>query len=168
MAVGEVTGHRRPGVGRHQWCGVFRIHATAPYDVGKRLRVVVTYTDGTGTARGATSPATNRVDQRGVVSLSTSEPDVGIEVTATLADADGGVTDAIWRWQSSPSAGTPSWSDITDASVASYTPTTPDEGNLLRVLVDYDDAIGSGRTATARRCRRWGNPGRSVWIPPTQ
>ena len=58
--------------------------------------------------------------------------------------------------------------DITDASDASYTPTTPDEGNLLRVLVDYDDAIGSGRTSTARRCRSWGNPGRSVWIPPIQ
>ena len=63
-----------------------------------------------------------------MVGLSTSVPDVGIEVIATLADADEGVTDAVWRWQRSPNAGTPSWSDITDASDASYTPTTPDEG----------------------------------------
>ena len=165
--------YRSPGTGDPEWGVISGAESsgytpTAPYDVGKRLRVVVTYTDGTGTARGATSPATNRVDQRGVVGLSTSVPDVGIEVIATLADADEGVTDAVWRWQRSPNAGTPSWSDITDASDASYTPTTPDKGNLLRVLVDYDDAIGSGRIATARRCRRWGNPGRSVWIPPTQ
>ena len=123
---------RSPGTGDPEWGVISGAgssgYTTAPYDVGKRLRVVVTYTDGTGTARGATSPATNRVDQRGVVGLSTSVPDVGIEVIATLADADEGVTDAVWRWQRSPNAGTPSWSDITDASDASYTPTTPDEG----------------------------------------
>ena len=89
-----------PGPGDPEWGVISGAEAsgytpTAPYDVGKRLRVVMTYTDGTGTARGATSPATNRVDQRGVVGLSTSVPDVGIEVIATLADADEGVTDAV-------------------------------------------------------------------------
>ena len=80
---------------------------TAPEDAGKLLRVVVTYTDGTGSGRSATSAPTERVDQRGAVTLSTSVPDVGIAVTATLADADGGVTGVVWQWQSSAGTGTP-------------------------------------------------------------
>ena len=63
------------------------------------------------------------------------------------------------QWDSSPNARTPSWSDIADASDASYTPTTVDAGNLLRVLVDYDDAIGSGRTASSAVTQTVGKPG---------
>ena len=37
------------------------------------------------------------------MTLSTGVPDVGITVTATLADADTGVTDVVWQWQKSPS-----------------------------------------------------------------
>ena len=73
----------------------------APDDAGKLLRVTVAYTDGTGSGRGTTSAPTERVDQRGAVTLSTRVPDVGIAVTATLVDADGNVTGAVWQWQRS-------------------------------------------------------------------
>ena len=63
-------------------------------DAGKRLRAVVSYDDGTGKGRSATSTASGRVDRRGVVTLSTTVPDVGVGVVATLADPD------VWRdWE---------------------------------------------------------------------
>ena len=97
------------------------------------LRVVVTYTDGTGSGRGATSAPTERVDQRGAVTLSTSVPDVGMEVTATLADPDGGVRGVVWQWQTAAGTGTPSWGDISDADAAAYTPVAADEGKFIPV-----------------------------------
>ena len=132
---------------------------TALDDAGKILRVVVTYTDGTGSGRSATSAATSRVDRRGVVMLSSTVPDVGIAVTATLADEDGGVTGEVWQWESSPSSGTPTWTDITGATTAAYTPATADEGELLRAMVGYEDAVGSGRSSTSVLTQEVGKPG---------
>ena len=131
----------------------------APADVGAFLRVTVTYSDGIGTGRAAVSAPTDRVDQRGAVELSSNVPDVGVQLTATLTDPDGMVTNAEWRWQWSPSSGMQSWSDVAGAEGATYSPTTADEGMLLRVSVVYDGAIGSGRSATSPATGRVGKPG---------
>ena len=58
-------------------------------DAGKRLRVVVTYTDGSGSRRMAGSAPTGRVDQLGTVTISPQTPVVGKAVKATLSDPDG-------------------------------------------------------------------------------
>ena len=168
-ADGDVTSQaweweRSPGVGVPAWSSISGADSAsympiAPDDAGKLLRVVVTYTDGTGSGRGATSAPTERVDQRGAVTLTTEVPDVGIAVTATLADADGNVTGAVWQWQSSISTGTPSWSEISDADEVSYTPVAADEGKLLRTMVSYDDAIGSARSAVSASTQTVGKPG---------
>ena len=65
----------------------------------------------------------------------------------------------MWQWQSSVSTGTPSWSDISDADEASYTPVAADEGKLLRTMVSYDDAIGSARSAVSAATQTMGKPG---------
>ena len=168
-ADGDVTSQawqweRSPGIGIPEWSVISVTQSSTyipvvPDDKGKVLRVVVTYTDGTGSGRGATSAPTNRVDQRGAVTLSTGVPDVGIAVTATLADADGGVTGVVWQWQSSVSTGTPLWSDISDADEAAYTPVGADEGMALRAAVSYDDAIGSARSAVSASTQKVGKPG---------
>ena len=168
-ADGDVTSQaweweRSPGIGIPEWSVISVTQSSTytpvvPDDKGKVLRVVVTYTDGTGSGRGATSARTNRVDQRGAVTLSTGVPDVGIAVTATLADADGGVTGVVWQWQSSVSTGTPLWSDISDADEVSYTPVGADEGMALRAAVSYDDAIGSARSAVSASTQKVGKPG---------
>ena len=168
-ADGDVTSQawqweRSSGTGEPEWSAISGAPSasytpTAPEDAGKLLRVVVTYTDGTGSGRGATSAPTERVDQRGAVTLSTSVPDVGIAVTATLADADGNVTGAVWQWQRAAGTGTPSWGDVSDADEASYKPVTADEGKLLRTMVSYDDAIGSARSAVSASTQKVGKPG---------
>ena len=155
---------RSPGTGEPEWSVISDATSssytpTASDDAGRILRVTVGYADGTGGGRSATSGTTDRVDQRGVVTLSTSVPDAGIEVAATLADADGGVAGEAWQWESSPSMGTEMWTDIADATASAYTPASTDEGNLLRVTVSYDDAVGGGRSATSASTQKVGKPG---------
>ena len=155
---------RSLGTGELEWSAISGAESSsyipiAPDDAGKLLRVTVAYTDGTGSGRGTTSAPTERVDQRGAVTLSTRVPDVGTAVTATLADGDGNVTGAVWQWQRAAGTGTPSWSDISDADEASYTPVAADEEMALRAAVSYDDEVGTGRSAVSAATQKVGKPG---------
>ena len=100
-------------------------------DSGRILRVVVTYDDGTGTGRTATSGATKRVDREAVVTVSPSPPVAGEPVTATLMDADGMVTNEAWKWERSPRTGTPAWVVISGATATGYTPTALEDGGKI-------------------------------------
>ena len=126
-------------------------------DAGKRLRVVVAYTDGSGSGRMAGSAPTGRVDQLGTVTISPQTPVVGKAVKATLSDPDGMETNQVWRWERSP-YGTESelvWTAIAGAQTSSYTPVaSEDSGKVLRVVVTYDDGTGTGRTATSSATER--------------
>ena len=122
----------------------------AANDSGMLLRVVVIYDDGTGTGKTATSTATERVDREGVVAMTPSPPVAGQAVTATLTDADGMVSNQVWKWERSPRMGTPDWEEITGATTSAYTPSAEDDGGkILRVTVGYDDAFGTGRGAVS-------------------
>ena len=97
----------------------------------------------------------NNVDEPGTVSLSTIQPGVGQEITATLTDEDGGINGAMWQWQSSQTE-TGTYADIEGATSMSYTPKMTvlddpatedvietvdgDEGMFLRATVTYRDA----------------------------
>ena len=86
-------------------------------------------------------------DQRGEVNLSTQAPIAGSAITATLTDDDGGVTGQMWQWEKSMNKS--SWMDATGsgATAATYTPVAADEGYYLRAMVEYTDAVGSGKRA---------------------
>ena len=88
------------------------------------------------------------LDEKGAIRLSSQQPDVGIELGATLTDPDGGVTGERWQWARSPDGAT-RWSDIPAASSATYTPVLADAANYLRVTVGYADAQGGGKSASA-------------------
>ena len=113
----------------------YKVKVVARDDAGKRGETDVTVT------------VTNS-EEEGEVKLSSIQPAVETELTATVTDPDGGVTNVKWQWQSAPTrAG--SWDDIDDATSATYTPTagdpadeddTGDIGNYLRVAVTYNDA----------------------------
>ena len=146
---------RSPGTGEVEWSEISGARAstytpTETDDPGRLLRVTVTYDDGVGTGRKATSGASGRVDREGVVSVSPSPPVAGVSVTATLADGDGGVVNEEWKWERSVRTGTPLWEVISGAEEASYTPVeAEDGGKILRVTVTYDDAVGTGRVAVS-------------------
>ena len=88
-------------------------------------------------------------DEAGTLSLSSEQPQVGTELTATLTDPDGGLTARLWTWARSPNAST--WTDISSAPGGRYTPVEADENQYLRVTVSYEDghAAGKGLDETA-------------------
>ena len=87
-------------------------------------------------------------EDAGTVSLSQRQPQVGIEILATLSDPDGGVNLARWVWERSDE--TPStpcrnyaggWTPIERASSAVYAPRQADVGRCLRVTAVYTDEL---------------------------
>ena len=108
----------------------------------------VTATDPSGaTAMITVTIAVTNLDEAGTVTLSSGKPTVGDDLTATLGDPDGDLTDVTWQW--SKSADMDSWMDISGATSMSYTPTSMDVGYHLRATATYTDLLGSGKTARA-------------------
>ena len=107
--------------------------------------VVVEANDGTNTAMKAVTINVTNVDEDGTVSLSTQRPRVGTAITATLTDADGGVTGTTWQWAKATTMdGT--YSNIAGATSDSYTPVEGDANMYLRATAMYTDGHGSGRS----------------------
>ncbi len=99
------------------------------------------------TTRSATISVVD-VEEDGVVTLSTDEPETGTPLTATLEDGDGGVTGEVWQWARSENGRT-GWTNISGATSSSYTPTVADEDFFLRATVTYTDRRGAGKSAEA-------------------
>ena len=86
-----------------------------------------------------------------VVSLSTTTPQVGQRMTATLTHLDGGLEAVAWQWQRRAD-GSSAWETlertarypITDLS--RYTPVAADVGKQLRATVSYTDAHGASKS----------------------
>ena len=124
-------------------------------DRGKQLRATVGYTDAHGPNKSAQSAATSSVrpaDTPGTVRLSTSSPEVGQRVTATLTDFDGGLEAVAWQWQQRADAGS-AWVPIERSprypivDQSHYTPVAADRGKQLRATVGYTDAHGPDKSA---------------------
>ena len=86
------------------------------------------------------------LEEDGVVTLSAQEPDVGVPLTATLTDGDGGVTGASWQWAWSDDGRT-GWTPISGATNRTYTPIDDDGDRYLRARVEYTDRRGGGKSA---------------------
>ena len=84
-----------------------------------------------------------------VVTLSTLQPKVGVPLTATLDDPDGGEKDVEWQWSingaTAPTNPTPN-GEISGAESDTYTPKANDVGGTLTVTVKYADAEGPVKT----------------------
>ena len=86
-------------------------------------------------------------DEAGTVALSSPGPEVGVALTATLTDPDGGVTGVTWVWARSSDLS--AWTAIRGAASNSYTPVDADKGGYLRVTASYADGHGLGKSALA-------------------
>ena len=128
--------------------GVVTFVRTPDYETKTSYTFTVEATvDGNTGTRDVTVNVTN-VDEDGMVRLSPPQPVVGSAVTATLTDEDGGVTGESWRWARADTAdGT--YSTISGATSASYTPVDADGGKYLRATVRYRDAEGSNKSEMA-------------------
>ena len=85
------------------------------------------------------------VEEPGTVTLSTLQPQVGVTITATLTDPDGGGT-----------TGSPTWSwlrgstVIEGAGTGTYDPTQADVGSFLTAKATYRDAEDADTDKTAQ------------------
>ena len=120
-------------------------------DVGYYLQATVMYTDAQGPNKSAMATTTRMVttvqDQDGVVMLSLMDPVVGVALTATLTDGNGGVTGATWQWSKSMTMDGTFMDITTGATSRSYTPVDGDVGYYLQVKVMYTDAQGPNKSA---------------------
>ena len=79
------------------------------------------------------------VNEDGTVTLSAVQPRVGVSLTASLTDIDGGVSDVKWQWNNG--------TDIVGATSDTYTPTVDDLDQNLKATASYTDAEGPEKTA---------------------
>ena len=122
--------------------------ADLDYEAKDSYTVEVTVTDpsNAGAVIMVTIKVTNE-DEAGTVSLSSMEPQVGAALTATLTDPDGNVSGVTWSWARSSDQS--AWTDISEATSATYTPVSADGDNYLRATAAYTDGHGAGKTAEA-------------------
>ena len=110
--------------------------------------ITVEASDGTDTGSLAVTITVTNEDEPALLNLPLDQPEVGIGLTALLADQDGTVSGETWKWESS-SDGQTNWATISGAASASYTPVAADVNKHLRVTATYTDPQGPGKTAEA-------------------
>ena len=127
--------------------GQLQTGAPLDYETRDSYTVEVIATDPSGETGSITViiNVTN-VDEPGKVSLSWTKPQVGAEIVASLTDPDGSVSGLTWQWAKADSK-EGSYTDISGAASAAYTPVAADKQKYLRATATYTDPLGSGKTA---------------------
>ena len=125
--------------------------------------VTVRTSDGTNHKDMQVAVKVTDVNEVGRVALSSQDAQIGVELTATLSDDDGGVpdgaeiTDQKWTWHRLPNTTTDSAdaaaaNAIAGATSAAYTPVSADNDMILAAMVSYTDRHGM-TTATSSLTR---------------
>ena len=136
--------------------GQLKTSASLDFETDSSYSVNVTVHDGknavgvddtTVDATIAVTISVNNLDEAGTVTLPATFTG-GTAATASVSDLDGTVSGASWRWARGSTA-TGSFSNISGATSAGYTPVAADVGEYLRASVTYTDPQGSGKTASA-------------------
>ena len=128
--------------------GQLQTKGSLNYEAKDSYSVTVTATDPAG-ATGSTTVTINvgNVDEPGSITLSTTEPRVGVPITATLSEPDGIISGISWLWEISSDQS--SWSTIARAITSNYQPVIGDLGKWLRVTAFYTDGHSSGKSASS-------------------
>ena len=97
------------------------------------------------TAERAVVVTITNVDEGGTVTLSSEQPKIGIELTATLEDPDGVVADSVkWTWHTAAEGAVADDNAIEMATSATY---TPEEAGALSAKATYTDGHGANKMA---------------------
>ena len=124
-------------------------------------RVTVEVFDGKLSATRPMTVMVTDVEEEGEVTLSSVQPKVAIELTASLKDSDDDVENIEWQWARTTTGNTGDspvdpcpasdavgmWTDIDGAEMGTHTPGEKDERECLRATAKYTDRRGDGKTA---------------------
>ena len=103
------------------------------------------------TVADASIPVTVNVSdlaEDGTITLSSRQPQVGTDFTATLSDPNITSPVVTWAWEKSTDEAL--WTTITSATAVAYEPVTGDVGSYLQVTATYNDGQqGSDKSAQA-------------------
>ena len=141
--------------------GVLRFDSSpnyeAPADTGGDNTYVVTViaSDGTNSDTEDVEIEVTNVDEAGTVTLSTLQPQVEVELTATLVDSDGVSGTVTWMWFRGSSV-------IVNETTATYEPVVGDIGSVLKAKATYRDGEDTDNDKNAE-----GRSARSVRRVPT-
>ena len=121
--------------------------ATIDFESRSSYAVTITATDTASvTATADVTINVTNIDEPGTVALSKDTPAVNRALTATLVDQDGSVSGESWTW-SRGNTRTGTFTPISGADTADYTPVAGDVGKYLKAAVGYTDSLGSGKSA---------------------
>ena len=129
--------------------GQLRTKAALDFETTASYSVTVTATDtagGTGTI--PVTITVNNLDEPGTVTLSSQQPLVAIQLTATLDELDDVLGRETWLWARSPD-GTSPWITINGETSDTYTPVAGDVGDYLQATAFYTDGAGPDKSAQA-------------------
>ena len=139
--------------------GVLRFKSAPDYEdtdnTDHMYAVTVQASDG-GEAATATKEETiviTNVEEPGTVTLSTLQPQVDVDITATLDDPDNETANTItWQWYrgNDPISGATNGGG---SMTSTYMPAAGDVGSVLRATAMYDDGEGEDKTARAASFR---------------
>ena len=111
--------------------------------------MTVTANDGNGgTADKDVTITLTNIEEDGTVTLSMTQPLARTQLTATLTDPDGDVTGTTWLWARSDAQGG-TYTAISGATLATYTPPDTDLTYYLRATASYTDGHGPNKSAEA-------------------
>ena len=118
--------------------------AAADDNTDNTYEVTVNASDGTNSSTEEVTIAVTNVEEAGTVTLSTLQPQVGVEIDAELTDPDAGGTTAspTWSWLRGSTV-------IEGATTAAYTPVQADAGSFLTAKATYRDAEDADNDKTA-------------------
>ncbi len=137
------------------------VYVLTTSEMGKTIKVRVSFTDDAGneetltsTATGTVSPAVqpqkanNPATGAPTISGTTQVGEILAADTTGIADADG-LTNATFTYQWMWSFGSSNDSDIAGATGSTYTPVTGDLGFMIKVRVSFTDDAGNEETLTS-------------------
>ena len=117
-------------------------------DKDKDYEITVEAFDGTVTATLDVTITVSNVDETGIATFDSLQPQVSTKLTAKVVDPDGTISATSWKWEFSDDGST-GWTTIANETSESYTPVPANVGKFLRVTVTYTDALGTSKTLTA-------------------
>ncbi len=135
-------------------------------DMDNSYQVQVAATDpylATGTID-LTIEVTN-AEEVGPVTLSHTEPRVGMTLTASLVDLENEVSNKTWQWQRADDTDEPPWMNMDGANFEEYSASADDQGKLLRAVASYRNLQSQENSIQSEATAAVGPPNRAPVFP---